>query len=920
MAGKEASMKKRIVCAISALLYTLAITPVQAQDACGGALTDLNSETHDYRPLIIYGDSRDYLYFTSARDSLDKGRGVKKVREAKMYVAERDASARKRGSVTPITSGWSEPRRVVMNDKLVNAYTQGALTYNERTNLVVFAAERPLERTSSTSYNMDLWVATLESADKLAEVDPSKASPLVNVNRLESWESQPAFHPEGNVLFFVSNRDVKDSNDLNIFYTVRGQDGTWGSATLLREITTRGREMSPFVSADGRHLYFSSDWNYDRAMSGSNGRDIWRVEIRVEAGEEGADVVRVIGAPQNLDVVLQSSRLVAGQDRCLDKVNSPANDEFPFLTPDGKYLLFTSDRDGGKGQRDNYAYGLPQPRICMRVEIEEQVFDQHGLLLRSGAVMRDVEVDDMQLGRTERLRSGGPELCVDPNQEYVVRYNAPGSDCGVTSTVDVPERRIRTGSSDSTIVVRYVVRTSCPPPPPAADLSDASAGVPYYITGYWMPNTSKNLEAFRNEWRNDRSALKWVNPGESDPDKRQSKFVDPYDLRAGDDFTVEQTLVKMRANDDDFGLYQSSASRVEQFLDEKVYRGIEQAIAAMGDSCCATRALKITVHGFTDACGLKPGTYEGPDVEVGTAVPPMFGIDPVAVPGGKRLVIRGGHDMRRGTVSAPDGSAVALADGGQSGNVALSMLRAAGMAQTIRISMEHRSERFRKMMDDGRIVFETMGYGVFDRAGVGGGSGKGSSKPCGATSTLALDIDGANGPRKAERCNVPEHRRIMVYFSYVDSVAVAAGHTLDVCGQPEAGYVRRVQGAQKKYEDYIAERRRMQDAQDNAPKASKPELAVDVPAPIVPGTENSYVVEYVVCNSEADADAARALMAALGVAVVEKQQTDGERLTWRFVSTEFADKDAAMMSYNSVTQRFASLRKALSTSKVRRAK
>jgi len=340
----------------------------------------------------------------------------------------------------------------------------------------------------------------------------------------------------------------------------------------------------------------------------------------------------------------------------------------------------------------------------------------------------------------------------------------------------------------------------------------------------------------------------------------------------------------------------------------------------MGDSCCATRALKITVHGFTDACGLKPGTYEGPDVEVGTAVPPMFGIDPVAVPGGKRLVIRGGHDMRRGTVSAPDGSAVALADGGQSGNVALSMLRAAGMAQTIRISMEQRSERFRKMMDDGRIVFETMGYGVFDRAGVGGGSGKGSSKPCGATSTLALDIDGANGPRKAERCNVPEHRRIMVYFSYVDSVAVAAGHTLDVCGQPEAGYVRRVQGAQKKYEDYIAERRRMQDAQDNAPKASKPELAVDVPAPIVPGTENSYVVEYVVCNSEADADAARALMAALGVAVVEKQQTDGERLTWRFVSTEFADKDAAMMSYNSVTQRFASLRKALSTSKVRRAK
>ncbi len=906
--------------AVAVLSLLMCATSVVAQDGCGGPLTDLNSETHDYRPLIIYGDSRDYLYFTSARDSLDKGRGVKKIREAKMYVSERDASARKRGTLTPITSGWSEPRRVVMNDKLVNAYTQGALTFNERTNLVVFAAERPLERTSSTSYNMDLWMATLESADKLAEVDPSKASPLVNVNRLESWESQPAFHPEGNVLFFVSNRDVKDSHDLNIYYSVRAQDGTWGQATLLREIATGGREMSPFVSSDGRYLYFASDWNYDKSMPGSNGRDIWRVDIRVEAGEEGADVVRVVGAPQHLDAVLQQSRLIAGQDRCLETVNSSSNDEFPFLTPDGKYLLFTSDRDGGKGQRDNYAYGLPQPRICVRAEIEEQVFDQHGLLLRSGQVVRDIEVDDKSLGRTERLPSGGPELCLDPNQEYVVRYNAPGSNCGITSTVDVPERRIRTGSSDSTIVVRYVVRTSCPPPPPAADLSDASAGVPYYITGYWMPNTSKNLEAFRNDWRNERSTLKWVNPDESDPDKRQSKFVDPYDLRVGDDFTPDQTLAKMRANDADFGVYQSSAVQVERFLDEKVFRGIEQALASMGDSCCATRALKITVHGFTDACGLKAGTYEGPDVEVGTGIPSMFGVDPSSVPGARRFVIRKGHDMRRGVVSTPDGGTVALADGGQSGNVALSMLRAAGMAQTVRQAMEQRSERFRRMIEDGRIVFETMGYGVYDRAGVGGGIGNESNKPCGATSTLALDVDGANGPRKAERCNVPEHRRIMVYFSYVDSVSVAAGHTLDVCGQPDGNYVRRVQGAQKKYEEQIAERRRIQDGQNREPKAPKPELAVDVPTPIVPGTENTYVVEYVVCNSESDAEATRALLAAMGVAVVEKQQTDGERLTWRFVSTEFADKEAAMTSFTSVTQRFASLRKALSTSKVRRAK
>lgn len=913
-------MKMKSLVAVAAVAFSLMYASANAQDGCGGPLTDLNSEANDYRPFIIYGDVRDYMYFTSSRDSLDKGRGIKKVREAKMYVSERDASARKRGSTTPITAGWSEPRRVVMNDKLVNAYTQGAIAYNEKTNTVVFAAERALERTASTSYNLDLWMATLESADKLAEIDPSKANPLVNVNRLETWESQPAFHPEGNVLFFVSNRDVKDSNDLNIFYTVRGQDGVWGAATVLREITTRGREMSPFVSSDGRYLYFASDWNYDRATMGTVGRDLWRVQIRLEAGEEGADVVRVVGAPHHLDAVLQQSRLIAGQDRCLDKLNSPSNDEFPFLTPDGKYLLFTSDRSGGKGQRDNYAYGLPQPRICLRVEIEEQVFDQHGLLLRSGQVLRDVEVDDKSLGRSERLRSGGTELCLDPNQEYVVRYNAPSSDCGITSMVDVPERRIRTGSSDSTIVVRYLIRTSCPPPPPAADLSDASAGVPYYITGYWWPNTTANLQRFRQEWSNDRSPLKWVNPDESDPDKRQAKFIDPYDLREGDDFSPEQTLAKMRANDSDFGVYQASAAKVDAFLDQQVYRSIEQALVTMGDSCCATRALKITVHGFTDACGLKPGTYVGPDVTVGTAVPSYFGIDPSSVPGGTRYTVPNGHDMRRSTILTDDGRSVPLRDGGQGGNMALSMLRANAMAQTIQEAMMERSSRFRKMMDDGRIVFETMGYGVYDRAGANIGTGKAGAKPCGAASTLALDIDGANGPRKAERCNVPEHRRIMVYFSYVDSVAVAAGHTLDVCGQPDATYVRRVQASQKRYEEHIAARRKAQDESVTQTKKPTPELAVDVPAPIVPGTDNTFVVEYLACATEDDAIVARAVLGAMGVQHVEKQQTDGERMSWRFISTEFPDKDAAMSSYTTVTQRFASLRKVLSTSKVRRAK
>lgn len=905
-----------------ALAFTATLSATAQDQSCGGNLRALNSEGNDYRPFIIYGDQRDVLYFTSSRDSLDKGRGLKKAREAKMYVSERPAQSRMRASTAAINDGWSEPRRVVLDDKLMDAYTQGALAYSAPTNTVVFAAERAIGSATSSSYNLDLWQATVQSPDKFGDIDADKASPLAAVNREDSWESQPAFDPSGSILFFVSNRDVSDSNDLNIYYSVRSATGAWLPPVLVRDITTQGREMSPFVSADGGFLYFASDWNYDVARPGNSGRDIWRIAIRVEAGENGSDTVRCIGAPENMDAVVTSKGIVAGDQACLSKVNSDADDEFPFLSPDGKYLLFTSNRDGGAGLRDNYAFGLPRPRICIKAEVEERTFDQYGLLVRRGFVNRPVVLEDVQERRTESFQSEQGVVCVDPNSVYNIRYDALPAGCGGTVEVDRSERQVRTGNGDTTIIVRYVVNVGCPPAPPAVDLSDASAGVPYYITGYWMPNTRANLEKFSRDWNAEGSTLKWVNPSEPNVSRRQNTFIDPYDLTAGDTFQPEQSRQKMEENSADFGLYATTASKVEDFLQQKVYGAIEKAIAAMTDTCCTTRALKITIHGYTDACGLRPGSYVGDDVIIGTAVPPIFGIDADDVPGAQRLVIPSGHPMTKSTLQTTSGKSVRLAGDGQNGNVVLSMLRAAGMAQTIREGMSARNEQFRSMITDGRVVFETMGFGVYGASEAAAArSRKGSAEPCPPAAVLSLDVDGANGPRKNESCNVPEHRRIMVYFSYIDSLQVAAGHTLDACGRPDVGYLKRLERVQNNHDSVIAARKRQQDegASSTVATTLKPDDK-DMLPPIVPGSNNAFVVEYATATSEDDASAARALLAVLGVDVNEVVQQDQDRSTWRFLSKEFDDKDKAMASFSAVSTRFSALRKVLSTSKVKRVK
>jgi Tol biopolymer transport system component len=152
----------------------------------------------------------------------------------------------------------------------------------------------------------------------------SPAQPIAFTDARYS-DTDPTFSPDGNTLYFISNRPAPDRDsaraDLDI-WRVRRVQGGWGTPEHLgAAVNSRAQELGP-TWHDGS-LYFASSRGGRARML-----DIYR-------SREGAAGF--------------------GPAEALDQVNSEASDSDPEFSRDGRTLLFWSDRAGGRGQADVYA-------------------------------------------------------------------------------------------------------------------------------------------------------------------------------------------------------------------------------------------------------------------------------------------------------------------------------------------------------------------------------------------------------------------------------------------------------------------------------------------------------------------------------------------------------------------------------------
>jgi len=114
------------------------------------------------------------------------------------------------------------------------------------------------------------------------------------INTDKHWESQPSISPNGDVLYFTSDRPG-GFGGLDIYRAYRSPDGEWGAPENLGPtVNTRKNEKSPFIHSDSESLYFASDGH-----PGMGGYDLFK--IKVVSGSTGWEKPQNLGYPINTE-------------------------------------------------------------------------------------------------------------------------------------------------------------------------------------------------------------------------------------------------------------------------------------------------------------------------------------------------------------------------------------------------------------------------------------------------------------------------------------------------------------------------------------------------------------------------------------------------------------------------------------------
>ena len=118
-------------------------------------------------------------------------------------------------------------------------------------------------------------------------------------------DDDPSVTADGSELYF--NRAGQ-----NIL--MMGWNGAWSAPTVVPAPISNGTENGPFISADGKHLYFDST-----RIGGVGGRDLWMASRTAPGAAWDAPVA-------------------------LSVLNSQSADEAPWVSPDETTIIFDSDR------------------------------------------------------------------------------------------------------------------------------------------------------------------------------------------------------------------------------------------------------------------------------------------------------------------------------------------------------------------------------------------------------------------------------------------------------------------------------------------------------------------------------------------------------------------------------------------------
>lgn len=258
-------------------------------------IDNINTEYPEYGALINADESK--LFFTSRR----KGTTGNQVDPYDLRYYE---------DIYEISKVKNEWGSVVNVGPPLNSNTHDAVVGISLDGQILFT----YKNTKSSIGN--LFISYLDSDKWTAPVELPKP-----INS-KYQESSACLSPDGNILYFVSNRPG-GLGGKDIYYSKKVND-TWSEPINLKVLNSEYDEDGLYIHPNGKTIYFSS--KNDKSMGGF---DIF-ISEQNEKGEWQEP--KNIGYP----------------------INSPDDDLYFVMSADAKHGYFTSNKAGGKGDKDIY--------------------------------------------------------------------------------------------------------------------------------------------------------------------------------------------------------------------------------------------------------------------------------------------------------------------------------------------------------------------------------------------------------------------------------------------------------------------------------------------------------------------------------------------------------------------------------------
>ncbi len=195
---------------------------------------------------------------------------------------------------------------------------------------------------------------------------PKKLNDKINT---KYQETALCLSEDGNTMYFASDRPG-GKGGLDI-YKSKKEGNDWGAPVNVAEINTEYDDDAPFLSFDGKTIYFSS-----KGHDTMGGYDVFKSQ-----DENGK-----WGKPENLSA----------------PVNGPEDDMHIMMTPDNANAYYVSSDEAGFGSKDIYKIGAPK--------IDLVKIDKAGLTI-TPPNMQIVKLDTMN------------KKNIKPNFKFIVQFD-----------------------------------------------------------------------------------------------------------------------------------------------------------------------------------------------------------------------------------------------------------------------------------------------------------------------------------------------------------------------------------------------------------------------------------------------------------------------------------------------------------------